>query len=216
MRKYLLSAAFVGVIANLAVAAAAPPSESLTITARPNPVVFGLGVRLSGRLTGADPAGKTVQVEGDPFPYDGDFTTRAQAVTAADGSWSTALAPGRNTRYRARRGSTRSGIVTALVRIRVSLKLSDYTPRSGQLVKFFGQACPRHDGALVRIQRLTRTREWRTVRRTTLRAPLVGHLCSRYSRRFRVFRDGTFRAFVVSPDDDHENGRSHRRHVNAH
>jgi hypothetical protein len=32
----------------------------------------------------------------------------------------------------------------------------------------------------------------------------------------RVFRDGTFRAFVVSPDGDHANGRSRRRHINAH
>jgi hypothetical protein len=67
----------------------------------------------------------------------------------------------------------------------------------------------------VRIQRRTRTRRWRTVRRTTLR-DIRGSTCSRYSRRFRVFRDRTYRAVVVTPDGDHANGVSRRRRIDVH
>jgi hypothetical protein len=215
MRKYVIPAVFVGLAANLAVAVAAPPGKSLTIKANPNPVVFGRSVALTGRLTGSDKAGKTVQVQADDFPYGDGFNDVTSAVTAANGKWAAGDKPRVNTRYRALQGSTTSGIVTELVRIRVSLRLSDRTPAAGRRVRFYGRACPQHDGARVRIQRRTRTGKWRTVRRTRLR-DLAGSTCSRYSRRFRVFHDGTYRAFVVSPDADHANGRSRSRHVDVH
>jgi len=215
MRKYVVPAILVGLATNLAVAMAAPPGKSLTIRAKPNPVVFGRSVALTGRLTGSDKAGKTVQVQAVDFPYGDGFKDVTSAVTAASGKWSASDRPRVNTRYRALQQSTTSGIVTELVRIRVSLKLSDRTPAAGRLVRFYGRACPEHDGARVRLQRRTRTGRWRTVRRTRLR-DLAGSTCSRYSRRFRVFRDGTYRAFVVSPDADHANGRSRSRHVDVH
>lgn len=215
MKRYLLTAALVGLSLNVAVALGAQPGKTLTIAAKPDPVVFGRSVALTGHLTGSGNAGKTVHVQADPFPYGDGYKTVANPMTANNGAWSTSDQPPVNTRYRAREGSTTSAILTELVRIRVSLKLSDRTPAAGHRVRFFGRACPEHDGARVRIQRRTHTGKWHTVRRTSLR-DVVGSSCSRYSKRFRVFHDGTYRAFVVSPDGDHANGRSRRRHIDVH
>ena len=101
--------------------------------------------------------------------------------------------------------------VIVKVRIRMSLRVSDRTPRVGQVVRFRGRACPAHDGLLVRIQRKTRRGTFRTVRRTTLRAATR---CPTYRRRFRVYRDGTYR--VTSDDRDHARGFSRARFLNAH
>jgi hypothetical protein len=215
MNRYLLSALLLGLTLSVATAVAAPTGKQLTIGATPDPVVFGSSVAFSGHPTGPGRAGKRVQLQADPFPYDGNYRHVTSVDTANNGAWSASDKPQVNTRYRARQGSTTSGVVTELVRIRVSLRLSDRTPAAGRRVRFFRRACPQHDGARVRIQRRTRTGKRRTVRRTRLK-DIVGSSCSRYSTRLRVFRDGTFRAFVVSPDGDHANGRSRRRHINAH
>jgi hypothetical protein len=215
MRKYALTAVLLGLTVNVAVALAAPPKKSLTVRAQPDPVVFGRTVALTGHLTGANHAGKTVRVQADAFPYEGNFKNVASATTASSGAWAAADKPQVNTRYRAREGSTTSAIVTEKVRIRVSLKLSDRTPAAGHRVRFSGRACPQHDGKRVRIQRRTPTKKWRTVRRTTLK-DLAGSTCSRYRKSFRVFRDGTYRAVVVSADLDHANGVSRRRRVDVH
>ncbi len=215
MRKYILAAAVVAVAVNLAVAVGAPPSKKLTLGAEPNPVVFGRSVALSGHLSGQGHAGKNVRVQADAFPYEGNYVDVASATTNSGGAWAATDKPAVNTRYRARQGSTISGVVTERVRVRVSLRLSDRTPAAGQLVRFFGRACPQHDGARVRIQRRTSTGRWRTVRRTTLR-DIPGSSCSRYTRRFRVFHDRTLRTVVIPADGDHANGISRRRRVDVH
>src|SRR4051794_9042341 len=214
MRKYALAAALLGLSANAGVAVSAPAPKTLTLGATPNPIVFGKPTGLTGRLTGGK-AGAKVEVQADPFPYDSKFTKVATVNTAANGTWAALAKPALNTRFRAHQGKTQSGIVAVKVRIRVSLKLGDRTPAAGHRVRFYGRACPQHDGARVRIQRRTRTKKWRTVRRTTLR-DLAGSTCSRYTKRFRVFHDGTYRALVVSPHGDHANGVSRRRRVDAH
>jgi hypothetical protein len=98
---------------------------------------------------------------------------------------------------------------------RVSLEVSDRTPIPGGRVRFYGRACPQHDGALVKIQHRTRKGKWRTEGRTWLR-DIRGGRCSRYSGRLRVFHDGHYRALVVSPDSDHTDGRSRSKRINVH
>jgi hypothetical protein len=195
--------------------AGGPGGTGLSVRAEPNPVVFGRTVALSGRLTGGNNSGKTVQLQADAFPYEGNYSNVGSDATSQSGAWATTHRPAVNTRYRARQGSTVSAFLTERVRIRTRLRLSDRTPRAGRLVRFFGRACPQHDGARVRIQRRTRTGGWRTVRRTRLRN-IIGSTCSRYSRRFRVRRDGTYRAAVISPHGDHANGYSRRRRIDVH
>ena len=183
---------------------------TLSIAAEPNPVVFGRSTVIRGRLGGPDNAGKPVNLREDLYPFDA-FQNVATTTTNAQGEYAFTRTPPVNTRYQARQGGIESVVLNVLVRIRTSLRVSDRTPRRGQIVRFSGRACPEHDGALVRIQRLTR-RGWVTVRRTRLRDALR---CSVFSRRMRLYRDGRFRA-VVLRDADHANGISARRLVDVH
>jgi hypothetical protein len=192
------------------------PKNSLTINARPNPVVYFRTTSIFGRYRADANPGQTIALQRDPWPYEGNWVNAGTAATNAQGDYSFIHRPPVNTRYRTNFGGAIFSVpVTVGVRIRVSRRVSDRTPEVGQRVRFRGRACPQHDGARVRIQRRTRIGRWRTVRRTTLR-DLAGSTCSRYSRRFRVFRDGTYRVVVISPHGDHRNGISRRIRLNAH
>ena len=198
----------------IAAQAQKPPKQpgNLTLAAQPNPVVFGRSVTLSGKLTGPNSDGKTVNLQADPFPFD-SFSNVASATTNATGDYSLTQKPTVNTRYQAKQGGNDSAVVTVLVRPAVRLRLSDSTPARGQRVRFSGRVCPEHDGATLSIQRRFRT-GYRTVKRTTLR-DVPGSTCSSYKRRFRVFRDGRYRS-VIAAHADHATGRSRSRRVDVH
>jgi hypothetical protein len=193
-----------------------PQAQSdLTIAARPNPTVFRGATTISGRLKGPDNSGKTVVLRQDEYPYGNGFSDVATTTTDRQGDYSFTRRPARNTFYQASadRGAPYVVAVNQVlvkVRIRMSLTVSDTTPRVGQLVRLTGRACPEHDGLLVRVQRKTRTGTFRTVRRTRLRAATR---CSVYSRRLRIYRDGTYR--VTSDDADHARGFSRPRFLNT-
>jgi len=186
--------------------------EQLTLGAQPNPIVLGRGTVLSGRVTGTNKAGRTITLDGAPYPYTSFANSIATTTTSANGDFSFTRKPRLNTRYRARVGPALSPTTTVLVRQRVSLSLSDSTPRRGQLVRFSGRSCPTHDGAVVSIQKRTSTGSFRTVGRTRLRD---ASRCSVYRRRLRLYTDGVFRT-VVASDADHARGFSQRRSVDAH
>jgi hypothetical protein len=192
------------------------PQNTLTIDARPNPVVYLRTVGISGRYRAQNDSGQTIQLQKDSWPFEGTWVNAGTTTTNFRGDYSFTDRPPVNTRYRTMRANIFSVPVTVGVRIRVSRRVSDRTPRSGQRVRFRGRACPEHDGARVRIQRFNRRiKRWRTIRRTRLR-DLEPSNCSRYRRTFRVFRDGTYRVVVVSPHGDHRNGISRRIRLNAH
>lgn len=184
-------------------------SGPLTIAAKPATTVFQGVTVIGGRLTGAGNSGAKVTLREDEYPFTGDKPV-ASTTTDAQGNYSFRRAPARNTQYQVTSGSVRSVRVRVNVRIRMSLSVSDSTPRRGQLVRFKGRACPDQDGLPVRIQRRTSGGAWRTVRNTTLKPAIR---CSVYSRRFRVYRDGTYR--VSSDDADHATGRSRSRFINV-
>jgi hypothetical protein len=194
--------------------AAKPPKQpgNLSLSAAPNPVKYGGQVTFSGKLTGPNNSGQTVNLFSDPFPY-GNFAAAGSATTNANGDYQLGLKPTVNTRYEARKGGEKSSVVTVLVRPAVSLKLSDYTPRRGQRVRFSGRVCPQHDGSSLSIQRHYST-GYRTVARTTLK-DIVGSTCSSYRRTFRVRRDGRFRA-VIGSHADHATGLSRSRVEHVH
>jgi hypothetical protein len=195
-----------------------PPAggADLTIVAQPNPTVFRRATVISGRLKGPDNAGKTVTLREDEFPFGTGAKNVATTTTDAKGDYTFTRRPARNTSYQAftpgtvTYGTVVSQAVLVKVRIRIGLRVSDRTPRVGQLVRFRGVACPAHKGLGVRIQRRTPKGTFRTVRRTKLRA---GTRCSAYSRRFRIFRDGTYR--VTADDRDHARGFSRTRFLNT-
>ena len=214
-RSIITTAAFVALAATAvpAVDAAKPQPKNLTIGASATTVRFGSTVTLSGKLTGANNSGRTVTIEQDPFPVD-NFTNAGTATTNATGDWSSAQKPTANTRYRARSGNAESKTVDVMVRPAITLRVSDRTPAAGTRVRFFGRLCPEHDGMRVGLQRRVSPNQWRTVRRPMLH-DIPGSTCSRYSKRLRIRRDGTFRVHFFG-DADHVAGNSRARRVDAH
>lgn len=186
---------------------------TLVLAASQDTVRFGTGVTLSGKLTGRNADNKSVTLREDPFPF-GAFDNVAITSTTAEGDYAFNRTPAVNSRYQARQGGRESQIVTVGVSPALSLRVGDRTPRAGRRVRFSGRVCPEHDGARLAVQRRVRPKRWRTVRRATL-TDVANTLCSAYSRRVRVRRDGVYRAFLAA-HDDHVAGRSRVRRLDVH
>ena len=199
---------------------AGPNDNVLTIAANPRTVTFGRATTLTGRLTGPDFAGTEVRIEQTPFPFTAPFARIGTTTTDAAGNYTFAATPQVNTRYQAEartRPPVRSATVQVNVRPRVTLRLSDRTPRRGQRVRFSGTVTPGHDGKVVLIQRRTRT-GWRTVSTPLLRpaTPVNGVARSRYAKRFRVRRSAYYRTVFRPGDGDHVRGKSRRKRARVH
>jgi hypothetical protein len=181
-----------------------PTSSAVTIAAAPNPVVFGSSSLITGQVTGKKAAGATVDLQSEPFPYKAGFSKVASATADATGRYSFKVAPGLNTLYRVIAKTAPSATsANALVHVRVSLSLGVSTthPAAGQLVRFSGFLLPAYSGRSVQIQRKTAT-GWKTVAQTKLVAatPVNGVARSKYRKRVRIRRSGTYRAFFNPAD----------------
>lgn len=196
-----------------------PPtgSPSVSIDAKPNPLVFGTLTTLSGRVTA--PANSPVEIrfeEDTTRPYGDSYKmTSLRTTTKSNGMYSLAVKPTVNTQYRAivqLSPPVRSAPRLVLVRMLVGLKLSDSTPRRGSLVTFSGSVYPAHDGTRALIQKRSPSGRFVTVARPLLRD--AGTTRSAYSRRIRVFSDGVYRVKVAG-DSDHVNGFSRARSVSV-
>ena len=190
--------------------AAKPPASASapTIGAKPATIVFGRSTAISGQLPGPGNAGVGITLEANPFPF-AAFKDVATVLTNASGGYGFMHAPALNTRYRVSaktKPPTRSAEVLVNVRKRVTLRVSDATPRRGQRVRFAGSAFPAHDGLAVSLQRRT-SRGFRTVATSVLRD--AGDTRSSYRRTLRIRASGTFRV-VVAKDADHAAGISRR------
>jgi hypothetical protein len=217
MRLHTLAVAASAVAATAAPAAAlaAPPSpHQLSISAKPNPVVFGSSVAITGKLTGSESGGEDVVLRDDPFPF-GNFTNPTSTTTKPDGTYAFTVKPTVNTKYQAEAKSkapATSPELTVLVATRVGFVVSDKTPKIGQTVAFRGRVYPPHDGQSVRLQRKSED-GWKTV--ATIPLVDAGDVYSFYVRKRKVTRNGTFR--VVKPADaDHARGQSRTRTLTVH
>ena len=165
--------------------------------AHPAPIVLGSAGSIVGRLTGRRRAGRTAVLYADAHPYDRS-RRRASTLTDRQGDYRFTVAPRVNTRYRVRIPGTTPTLTSASVmlevRFRVSLSISDPTPRAGSRVRFSGWVRPARDGRLVRLQRFSSRGTFATVARTRLRD--AGARRSRYSRRLRINRSGLYRVRV--------------------
>jgi hypothetical protein len=216
MKKLGAALALVLVCAGPAVAAKPPkgtkPNPNLTIKASATSVTFGRTITLSG-ATKNIPAGTTVEVQQNPYPYAGFKPTGKTAVVDPSGNYSIAgIQPQVHTQYKVTAKTsppTDSGTVFVRVRLRVSFRVSDSTPKKGARVRFFGTAAPAHPGKPVLIQKKTAT-GYKTVTRTTLSST------STYSKRLRIRSNGTYRVVVQSVDADHDNGTSRSRTLRVH
>jgi hypothetical protein len=215
LHRFAVAALAAAVTALPAAALAAPPSpHQLSISAQPNPVVFGKSVAISGKLTGANSAGETVTLLDDPFPFD-QFHNLATTTAGADGSYAFSAKPTVNTKYQTSaktKSPAQSPELTVLVAARVGFVVGDTTPKVGQTVTFKGRVYPPHDGQSVLLQRRNSS-GWKTV--ATIPLVDAGNVYSYYSRKRKVTRDGTFR--VVKPaDTDHARGHSRKRTLTVH
>lgn len=194
-------------------------NSQITVKASATTVTFGQTVTFTGNVKDA-PVGTIVEVWENPQPYTGGFknTGRTAATTDAQGSYRvTGVKPQRHTQYKVVARTTppvESGNVLVQVRLRVSFRVSDSTPRRGQLVRFYGTVAPEHDGKTVLIQRRRTDGKWATVARTTTLDN--GTATSKYSRRIRIRRSGTFRVSVPDADGAHLSGVSRTRTLRTH
>jgi hypothetical protein len=216
MKKIGAALAVVLVCAGPAVAAKPPkgpkPNPNLTIKTSAGAVTFGRTVTLSG-TTKNIPSGTSLEIQQNPYPYSGFKPTGKTGVVDPAGNWSIAgIAPQVHTQYKVVAKTsppTESAAVFVRVRLRVSFRVSDSTPKKGARVRFFGSAAPSHPGKPVLIQKKTAT-GYKTVARTTLSST------STYSKRLRIRSRGTYRVLVQSLDQDHDNGTSRSRTLRVH
>jgi hypothetical protein len=214
MKRTLIIAAAVALIAVPAALAQKPAPKNITIAPNNATIKFGRAVTLTGKLTGSNNANRPVTIEADETPFEGTFTNVGTTMTNASGDWTFAHKPPKNTRYRARSANAESKTVEVGVRPAISLKLSDSTPAVTQRERFFGRLCPEHDGVVVALQRRVAPNQWRTIRSLTLK-DIPDSTCSSYSKRLRVRHDSRWRIHF-NGDADHVAGNSRSRLVNVH
>ena len=193
----------------------------LTIAAKPGRIVFGSSTTIRGQLQSETGAGKSIELQANPYPYSG-FVTVATTTTDSLGRYAfTGQRPTVITRYRTtttKAPSATSRTVTVGVRIRLTRTASDTTPAKGQKVTFSGFACPAHVGDLLSLQRHSSTGKWVTVGRTHLVQAAASPTCSNrssYKVTVAVSKNGTFRT-VAAHDADHLAGISARIAIKVH
>ncbi len=217
--RLLLAATLAIVVAALAVTSAVqaqkpPKAGDVTLKASAAQVTFSTPVTLTGKVKGAK-AGVVVSLE----RRDADATTFVPAGTATtdgQGDYTFTQRPANSSVFRATAATTppaTSADTPVAVAPLVGLKVSDSTPRKGQRVRFRGTVRPQHDGTRVAIQRKRADGTWVTVKSPLLRD--AGSTYSRYSKRFRVRRNGTYRT-VIAAHADHAEGVSRERTLTVH
>ena len=213
MKRTIITIGAISLLAVPAVQAAKPAPKNITISPNTATIKFGGTATLTGKLNGSNNGGRSVTLQADPAPYEGNYSNAGNTTSNTSGEWTFAAKPDQNTRYRARSGNAESKTVDVNVRPAISLRVSDRTPAAGSRVRFSGKLCPEHDGTVVALQRRVGT-QWRTVRSVTLK-DIAGENCSSYSRRVRVRKDSRWRVHF-NGDSDHVAGNSRSRRIDVH
>jgi hypothetical protein len=186
-----------------------PKPASVSLKSSASTITFSHPVTLDGDVKG-EKAGVTVTLERRPAT--GTLFTPVTTTTTNDkGRFTFVDRPRVNSVYRATAGTvppaTSADVSTAVAPI-VGLRVGDTTPHKGQRVRFRGTVRPPHDGMRVWIQRRRADGSWVTVRTPRLRD--AGATFSRYSKRIRIRRSGTYRT-VLAAHADHAEGVSRTR-----
>ena len=186
-----------------------PKAGNVSLKASADSITFSNPVALTGKVKGAK-AGVAVALERRAADAT-VFAPAGTAVTDGNGDFSFAQRPGESSVYRVTAGTTppaTSAAVPVAVAPLVGLRVGDSSPRKGQRVRFRGTVRPQHDGTRVAIQRKRADGTWATVASPRLRD--TGRPYSRYSRRLRIRRTGTYRT-VIAAHADHAEGVSRER-----
>ena len=217
MRSFLLASATIAAaltISATGVAQKPPKAGDVTLKASAAQVTFSTPVTLTGKVKGAK-GGVIVSLE----RRDANATTFVPAGTATtdgQGDYTFTQRPAKSSVFRATAATTppaTSADTPVAVAPLVGLKVSDATPAKGQRVRFRGTVRPQHDGTRVAIQRKRADGTWVTVRSPLLRD--AGSAYSRYSKRIRIRRNGTYRT-VIAAHADHAEGVSRERTLTVH
>lgn len=184
-------------------ASAQDPAPVVTLSVRN--VLPGDHVSITGTLVnGAADAGRQVQLYERRAPFPGTWAVLQEGVARADGGYAFDVAPVRKAYYSvvapasaaAGRQATPGLLVT--VRRKVSIKVSDRTPRKNQLVRFSGFISPSYPlgpGAVATLQRRDKSGAFANVKAALLKA--AGQFTS-YRVRVRVRSAGVYRIAVPS------------------
>lgn len=186
-----------------------PKAGSLALKASAAQITFSTPVTLTGKVKGAK-AGVLVTLQRRAADAT-TFVPAGTATTDGNGDFTFTQRPAVSSVFRAAAATTppaTSADEPVAVAPLVGLKVSDRTPRKGQRVRFRGTVRPQHDGMRVALQRKRADGTWRTVKTPRLRD--AGSSYSRYSKRFRIRRSGTYRT-VVAAHADHAEGVSRER-----
>lgn len=187
---------------------------TVSIAARPNPVVIGNATAITGSLR-TNTASVRISLQSRSFSPRGTFKTIATSTTDRRGDYRFGPRPRVNTVYRVLTNTqpvATSSSLLVRVRMRVGLRTSRSVVRAGSLVRFTGRVFPRHNGRRAYVQRRSPRGRWVTVARPALRT--FDATSSRYSRRVRVRRTGVYRV-KVNGHHDHATGYSRRVRVDA-
>ena len=210
-KKFTLVSAVAVVAVAVPVAVAQKVDQKLSIATQPTTITAGADLKVTGQLTGGtarDISGKNITLRSDPFPYEGRFERVDAVETDSAGNYTFTLKPLSNARYQtSAKGGVESPVVTAEVRVAVTRRVSDRTPKRGQRVRFSGKVGPAHDGKVAQIQRRTSS-GWKKVADVMLADG--GETVSIYSKRVRIRRSGRYRVHFNPADGDHVAGSSRR------
>jgi hypothetical protein len=178
----------------------------LSLAATPNPVAPNGRTLIAGTLSGTGNAERQVVLQSNPFPYTQGFQNASDVhLTNGDGTFSfPILSLGLNTQFRVvlpNQPQVQSPIVTVGVAPKVSVKAKRVRRTArGAIFRFSGRITPAHDGRQIAIQRLKGT-TWVTISGTIAKHRTSAY--SRYRKRVRLRRGGTFRVLAATNDGDH-------------
>jgi hypothetical protein len=168
-------------------------------------VLPGAPVAISGTLVnGAADAGRQVQLYERRSPFPGTWAVLQEGTAGADGSYAFNVVPVRKAYYSivapatATAGREASPGLLVTVRRKVSIKVSDRTPRKNELVRFSGFISPSYPvgpGAVATLQRRDKSGAFSNVKAALLKA--AGDFTS-YRVRIRLKTPGVYRIAVPS------------------
>jgi hypothetical protein len=184
-------------------AAAQDPAPVVNFSTRN--VLPGGSVAITGTLVnGAGDAGRQVQLYERRAPFPGTWAVVHEGVAGPDGSYAFTVVPVRKAYYSvvapatATLGREASPGLLVTVRRKVSIKVSDRTPRKHQLVRFSGFISPSYPlgpGAVATLQRRNKSGAFVNVKAALLKA--AGAYTS-YRVHIRLESAGVYRIAVPS------------------
>ena len=195
------AAAVAAAVAVAAPAGAQDPSPVINFSERN--VILGAPVTISGTLVnGAADAGRQVQLDERRAPFPGTWGVVQESTAGPDGSYAFTVVPPRKAYFSvvapatAAAGRQASAGWLVSVRRKVSIKVSDRTPRKNQLVRFSGFISPSYPlgpSSVATLQRRDGTGAFANVKAVLLKA--AGDYTS-YRARVHVRRPGAYRVYV--------------------